>query len=133
MVSLDPRWCRRKSNISISYTPTNTETTDVVNILGQHCTGVKFNPKIDTEELQDSFMDKNDIGLVFPDGLAPLQGSTGTIKNSVISYTIRMNVSEVPSTEKLLPPQKLGEGDYAHVGERGRRDGNDNDDNSTDD
>lgn len=125
MVYLDSTFCPHSDhNITIWYAPLNNQTSNVVSILEQNCHWVKFKPKKDAEELQGSLIRNTDIGLVFNDGLAPFHGSAaaGSIKNAVISYTIRMNISEVPSTLKLLPAQKLGDGDYSQVGPRRKRD-----------
>lgn len=120
VVYLHSDWCSQAQPTNVFYTPVNSETSDVVNILKQTCSrSINFYPKNDTEELQkDDVYSGTDIGLVFPDGLVPLQGSAGSIKNAVISYTIRMNTSSVPSTEKLLPAQILGEEEYTQIGPR---------------
>lgn len=117
-LTLDPKWCpgTPSSNVSLYYTPNNTETSKVVTNLKLDCERINVSPQNDAAELQKSLEDNGDVGLVFPDGLAPLKVGPGGVKNAVISYSIRMNMSEAPSTKKLLPPQKLGDPEFANIG-----------------
>lgn len=72
-------------------------------------------------ELEESLVQgEAPIGIVFPDGLKPLWNETGTgkVKDSVILYKIRMHpkASNITSTERVLPIQKLGDAEYSRRG-----------------
>ncbi len=99
---------------TISYSPVNLETEEVIKKLQQSCwAGISLKPYLNETFLRKELRDYNEIGIVFPDGLAPLRGNMrGTITNAVISYKILMHASTLPSTKKVLPLQKLGDEDF---------------------
>lgn len=108
-------WCL--SIVYILYTPENNATTEAVEKMKKACGGrVIFTPKESEASLLTSLQADYDIGLVFPDGLKPLMERTSgsKVSNAVLSYTIRIHASKIPTTNRLFP-EKLGDPDLADV------------------
>lgn len=103
------KWC--DSTFKLAYFPNNDETTEALQLVNETCGGkLKLIPKKSEDDLLDSLKKRHHIGLVFPDGLKPLKGrsSSSKVSNALLSYTIRVHATAVPTT-KYLFPQKLGD------------------------
>ncbi len=104
-------WCT--SLIYIRYYPNNSETTEAVEKMNQKCGGeIYLSPFKNETRLLRSLKADYDIAILFPDGLKPLKGRSNTskVKNAVLSYTIRIHASKLPTTKQLFP-EKLGDND----------------------
>ena len=71
-------FCENISNSSVFYSPLNKETNDTVGKLRNFCPYFKITikPYENETELQKNLQADTDIGLVFPDGLSSLNGTS---------------------------------------------------------
>lgn len=117
-VRLIEDWCKW-TNLSIHYSPVNLETKEVMEKLQHSCgsADITLIPHFNETTLRNELHDSDEIGIVFPDGLAPLTGSLrGNVTNAVFSYKLLMHASKLPSTKAVLPTQKLGDKDFTAIG-----------------